>query len=83
MEGKIPIDSIKRTDPPAVYSGPRIERMYTGATASAVISGEVKLNPMRKLLSVRSDLAADDAGMTVYDILEAKLAITMLIIIAI
>ena len=65
IEGNIPIDSINRTDPPAVYSGPRIERMYTGATASAVISGEVKLNPMRKLPSVRSDFACDDAGITV------------------
>jgi hypothetical protein len=39
--------------------------VYTGATASAVISGEVKLNPMRKLPSVRSDFASDEAGITV------------------
>lgn len=64
MEGKMPIDRISRADPPEVYSGPSIERMYAGATASALISGEVRLNPMRRLPSVRSDFASDEAGMT-------------------
>ena len=64
IEGKIPTDKINKAVPPGVYSGPSIERMYEGTTARAVIIGEVRLNPIRKLPSVRSDFASDEAGMT-------------------
>jgi hypothetical protein len=65
IEGKMPMDKINRLDPPDVYSDPSIERIYAGETASALISGEVNVNPTRRLLSVRSDFASDEAGITV------------------
>src|SRR5215211_3053942 len=64
VEGKMLMDRINRADPPEVYSGPSIERTYAGTTASALISGEVRPNPIRRLASLRSDFARDEAGMT-------------------
>ena len=78
-EGKIPMERIINIISADTYSAPIIESMYLGATISTAISGEIKLKPILKLPEDKSTFDIDEIGITMNEILEAKLAVTTLI----
>src|SRR5687768_1285222 len=81
--GIIPIESTNRMIFAEAYSGPMMLRISLGATINAATIGAVKLKPSLRLPEDKSTLDCVDAGITVNDILVARLAPTTLSIMAI
>jgi hypothetical protein len=82
-EGMIAIASTNNTATADSYSGPIKERMEFGTTSRATTTGAVKLRLILRLPTDKSFCKADDAGITMYAMLAAKLATTIVIIKAI
>ena len=81
--GSIPRESTNRTVAADAYSGPIMLRISLGATMSAATTGAVRVKPSLRLPDDKSTLDSVEAGITVYDMLIARLAPTTLSIMAI
>jgi hypothetical protein len=79
-EGKMPIERISSIFSADIYCVPIIESMNWGATMSTTIKGTIKLKPILKLPEDKSVFASADAGITMNEKLEDKLAATIVII---
>jgi hypothetical protein len=65
---------------PSTYSVPITDSTNLGEDMSNEIIGAVKVNPILMLPVVKSVCAKDEAGMTMYAVLEIRPAATTLII---
>lgn len=79
-EGKMPTERISSILSADTYCVPIIESMNCGATMSTAIKGTIKLKPILKLPEDKSVFASADAGITMNEKLEDKLAATIVII---
>ena len=78
--GIILIESTYSTVSAFSYTGPIKESIDLGATSNATTIGAVKLRLILRLPGERSFINLDEAGITIYAMLEAKLlAITVII----
>lgn len=82
-EGIMAIASISNTVCADSYSGPIKDRIDLGTTSKATTIGAVRLRLILRLLVDRSVFKVDEDGITIYAMLEAMLATTIVIIKAI
>ena len=80
--GNIPIERMSSASAAVAYSVPITDNMAPGAVTSAAIIGAVMLSPSLMLPEDRSVLAADEAGIAMKAMLDAKPPAAMLIITA-
>jgi hypothetical protein len=79
-EGIIVMASITKTATADSYSGPIKERIDRGTTSKATTIGAVTLTLIQRLFEDRSVFNMDEDGITIYAMLEAMLATTIVII---
>ena len=78
--GKIPNARTANKGPEEEYCGPIVPSTDDGSDMSAVMIGAVKLSPILMAPVEKSVFDSEDAGITIFAMLEAKLPATMLII---
>jgi len=79
-EGIMVIASTSNTGSADSYSCPINERIERGTTSKATTIGAVRLRLILRLLDDRSFFKVDEVGITIYAMLEAMLATTIVII---
>lgn len=72
MEGSTAIESTRSTRYPEIYCSPTRDRAYFGATRSPAINGAVRLKLILMLSVDKSLFDVEEAGITMYAMLEAK-----------